>query len=132
MPDHKLTPDSSLSSTHCHGEFCCDFKYSYTSKETDQPRYHFALAVYHGNRTFDGFADGGVVACAVLACQTEDVSTCGVRNETLEFVQEWYRLEITGSFPHDNNFVYMPTTLDPSIIPFGVDEYNFEQKMVDK
>lgn len=124
-----MTPDTSMTSKVCHGEFCCDFKYSFNVPPEGKPTdyYRFALAAYHGNRTFDGFADGGVVACAVLACPTNNVSTCGVRNETVPFVHQWYKLEITGSFPNSEQFIYFPTTLDLSIIPFNVNEYHFDQ-----
>lgn len=88
------------------------------------------MAVYHGNRTFDGFADGGVVACAVLACQTNDVATCGVRNETLDFIHQWYKLEISGVFPHGDQFAYFPTTLDLAIMPLDVNEYSYVQTAV--
>lgn len=125
-----MTPDTGMRSKECYGEFCCDFEYSFKALTTDKPRYHFALAVYHGNRTFDGFADGGVYACAVLACQTREVATCGVRNETLEFNYEWYKLVINGVFPYGDQFIYFPTTLDTSIMPFEVNEYSFLERVV--
>jgi pantetheine hydrolase len=90
-----------------------------------QFRYHYALAVYHGNRTFDGFATGGVVACAVLACTNLDVATCGVRDETLGFAHQWRDLEVTGEFPYGDDFFYLPSTLDESVMPFGVNEFNY-------
>lgn len=115
----------------CHGDFCCTFNYNIETIATNKPHYRHALAVYHGKRTFSGLADGGVVACAVIACQSDDVSTCGVRNETLEFVHYWHKLEIFGMFPYGDQYNYMPNTLDSSIMPFGVNEILFEQKTVE-
>lgn len=128
-----MTPDTAISSKECHGDVCCTYEYSFTVPTENKPTdyYRFALATYHGNRTFDGFADGGVVACAVLACQSRNVSTCGVRNESLPFIHKWYKLEIKGTFPNSEQFVYFPTTLEPSIMPFEVNEYNFAQRTVE-
>lgn len=121
----------SVTSHLCHEDVCCDFTYGFYQTSSQEPSYHYAAAVYHGNRTFDGFADGGVVACAILACQTDDIATCGVRNESLTFRHQWHTLEITGSFPNGQQFFYLPTSLDTSIMPFTVDEFYYEQKVVD-
>lgn len=125
-----MTPDTSIQSTVCHSDLCCDFYYSYKYVSTDKPYYKYALAVYHGNRTFDGFADGGVAACAVLACTTRDVATCGIRNETLEFAYEWYGLEVKGRFPFGDEFFFLPTSLDESIMPFGVAEFDYQRRTI--
>lgn len=126
-----MTPDTSMGTKLCHEDTCCDFHYSFKVAQTIKPRYYYALAVYHGNRTFDGFADGGIFACAVLACQTKDNATsCGARNETLEIVHEWHKLEVTGTFPHGDQFLYMPTTLDTSIMPYSVSEFEYIQRTV--
>jgi hypothetical protein len=125
-----MTPDTSIGSKLCNNDICCDFHYSFRVNRT-KPSYYYALAVYHGNRTFDGFADGGVLACAVLACHTKENSTsCGERNDNLEFAHEWFKLEISGSFPHGEDFLYMPTSLDTSIMPFSVREFEYVQRTV--
>lgn len=117
--------------TLCSNGICCDFKFRYgATRMTNNPYYRMALAVYHGNRTFDGFADGGVIACAVIACQTQNIATCGIRNETLEFVHPWTSLEISGSFPHGDQFFYLPTTLDEAVMPFDVDEFDYQLRQV--
>ncbi len=64
----------------------------------------------------------GITVCAVIACQTYDIATCGVRNESLSFDREWHTLEITSNFPADANSLYFPTTLDSSIMPFKLSE----------
>lgn len=125
-----MTPGASMESEECYGDFCCNFKYSFNTRESTEPHYSFAMAVYHGNRTFDGFADGGVVACAVLACQSRDIATCGVRNESLAFIHQWYELKITGTFPYGDQFFYLPTTLDSSVMPFRVEEFDYEATKV--
>ena len=126
-----MTQDTNMGSRVCNNDICCDFYYSFKVTRTIKPSYHYAFAVYHGNRTFDGFADGGVLACAVVACHTKDNSTsCGERNANLEIAHEWYRLEVTGSFPHGDDFLYMPTSLDTHIMPFSVSEFNYDQVIV--
>lgn len=64
----------------------------------------------------------GVTVCAVIACQTHDIATCGVRNESLSFDQDWHTLHITGQFPIGDQYLYFPTTLDSSIMPFKVNQ----------
>lgn len=128
--DLPMVQNTSIVAEHCHGDLCCTFDYNYYTIITGKPYYRFALAVYHGKRTFSGLADGGVVVCAVIACQSNHVATCGIRNETLEFVHHWHKLEITGRFPHGDQYNYMPNTLDSSIMPFGVNEIVYEEKAV--
>lgn len=125
-----MEPNTSIIAEECHGVFCCTFEYNIYTTLTDKPHYRFALAVYHGKRTFSGLADGGVIVCAVIACQTNDVATCGVRNESLDFVHQWHKLDISGRFPYGDQYNYMPNTLDSSIMPFGVNEFAYEQKAV--
>lgn len=125
-----MSAENSIESTLCSNSVCCTFRYSYTILRTDIPYYRYALAAYHGSRTFDGFADGGVVACAVLACQSNDVATCGIRDENLEFVHQWHSLHITASVPFGDQFFYLPTTLDESIMPFRVDEFAYKESTI--
>lgn len=113
--------------SHCHNSFCCDFNISYRAGILHENHYHYAMAVYHGNRTFDGFADGGVVACTIIACQTKNISTCGVRNEKLENNFDWRTIKISGRFPNkDGQFIYMPTSVDTSILPLQPNEFTYE------
>lgn len=60
--DLQLSAHQSILFNQCHDEFCCNLNSTVSLK----PSYRYAAAVYHGNQTFDGFADGGVIACAVL------------------------------------------------------------------
>lgn len=122
-----MTAENKIKTTVCSSDVCCDFTYSFTTTRTDIPYYRYALAAYHGSRTFDGFADGGVVACAVLACQTTDVATCGIRNETLQFVHQWHSLHVSANVPFGDQFLYLPTTLDESIMPFRVEEFAYKE-----
>lgn len=114
----------------CFGKLCCKFKYSVSFDDSITNYYRYAMAVYHGNRTFDGFADGGVVACAVITCANSSISSCGRRDETLGFAHQWNSLEISGEFPGGDQFFYLPTSLDESVMPFGVDEFEYKQAPV--
>lgn len=131
MEDVATAENSSNKVEQCHEDLCCTFNYNVERVASDKPHYRYALAVYHGKRSFSGLKDAGVVVCAVIACLSNDVATCGVRNETLEFVHYWRKLEIFGKFPHGDQYNYMPNSLDSSIMPFGVNEIIFEQKTVE-
>lgn len=128
--DVNLPPNTSTIIDQCHGDLCCTFTYNTHTTITEKPYYRFAFVAYHGKRTFSGLADGGVVVCAVIACQDNNVASCGTRNETFEFVHHWSRLDISGVFPYGDQYIYMPNTLDSSIIPFGVKEIVYEQETI--
>lgn len=70
----------------------------------------------------------GITVCAVIACQTTDIATCGARSETINFDSHWHSLAITGQFPSGDQFFYSPTTLDTIIMPFMVNEFDYAQK----
>ncbi|XP_037030768.1 vanin-like protein 1 [Bradysia coprophila] len=123
----QMDANSTHSLERCNGDLCCTFLYSIETITAFVPHYRYAFAVYHGKRTFSGLADGGIVVCAVIACQSDDVATCGTRNETLEFAHHFHKLEIFGTFPSGDQYNYMPNTLDSSIMPLGVNEMFFEQ-----
>lgn len=112
----------------CEGDLCCNFEINYTiSGSESKVHYQYAIAFYHNNRTFDGFADGGVVACAILACKTNEIATCGIRNEALENVHTWNSIKISGTFPTTNGqFFYLPSTLDTSILPLQPNQFTYE------
>lgn len=94
----------------------------------NEDHYKQAVGFYHGKRTFDGFADGGVVVCAIIACQSEDISTCGVRNESLKMRYEFDEIEIRGELPFDDGqFFYLPTSLDTSILPLSPEKFQWNQ-----
>ncbi len=131
MEDSQTVTNSSNTVEQCHGDICCTLNYKIETIITNKPYYRYAFAVYHGKRTFSGLADGGIVACAVIACQSNDVATCGIRNDSLELAHYWHKLEIFGTFPNGDQFNYMPNTLDSSIMPFEVNEMVFEQTQVE-
>lgn len=69
----------------------------------------------------------GVTVCAVISCQTNDIATCGARNESFSFAQSWNTLEISGQFPIGEQYLYFPTTLRSSIMPLNVDQLAISQ-----
>jgi Vanin C-terminal domain len=94
----------------------------------NRPGYEYAIGFYHGKRTFDGFADGGIIACAIIACQTRNISTCGVRDENLGTFHVFDEIEITGELPYDDGqYFYLPTSLDTSIMPLSPKQFNYNQ-----
>lgn len=123
--------EHSFNGNFCQNGVCCDYRLNYSIVNSiSRPHYHYAMAFYHGNRTFDGFADGGVVACALLTCPTSNASTCGTRDEALLNIHDWSHIEISGTFPRARKFFYLPSTLDTSILPLQPSQ--FEYKTTDK
>ncbi|CAO1440239.1 unnamed protein product [Diamesa serratosioi] len=112
----------------CNDGLCCDFdisyQYSINARNPDL-YYRYRLAVYNNNRTFDGFADGGVVACAIFACSTDDISSCAVRKDETENTIIFTSIHITGTFPYDNQYFIIPSTLDTSIMPLSPHQFTY-------
>lgn len=44
-----------------------------------QNHYRYYAVAYYGNRTFDGLIDGGIISCAVIACTSDNFTSCGLR-----------------------------------------------------
>ena len=111
----------------CNNTLCCDIKVNYTIKNSaTKPHYQYAIAFYFGNRTFSGVVETGVAACALIACPQRDVASCGTRDESLENIHEWNLIEINGEFPMRNDqYFYMPSTLDVNILPLQPDQFEF-------
>lgn len=69
----------------CNGnapKLCCHFNIKLKHEETfseNKSVYTYQLAAFSGVRSFGGVRDGGIEACAVLACLNESVQSCGKR-----------------------------------------------------
>jgi pantetheine hydrolase len=113
----------------CYDEFCCSFKISYELEEAVGSAYRYAMAVFHGNRTYSDNVNGAVFACAIIACETDDVTTCGVKDDSLDFGHKWSYMEVTGTFPYGDEFFYMPSSLDESLMPFDVEEFDYKPRL---
>lgn len=93
--------------------------------EPNTKPYEFRVAAYDGNRTFDGFADGGVATCAIFACLNGTLSSCGIRDASYQSNIDWHSIAIVATMPNDDNggYFYMPTTLDSSIMPLSTQDF---------
>ena len=139
VPDSQMLPNETKFTKRCQNSFCCEFEYSFSVKIINVPRYYYALVVFNGTRNFDGFTGieikeiVGFSTCAVVACTTDSPKSCGQRNTSLEVAHDWHKLDVAGYFSNrdDEQFFSMPNTLDLSIMPFDVKEFEFEEKNED-
>jgi hypothetical protein len=113
----------------CQDRTCCSFDIYYKVENPENKRhYEYAVGFFHGKRTFDGFADGGVIACAIIACQSTNISTCGVRDEELITAHVFADITISGNLPFDDGqYFYLPTSLDTSILPLNPEKFHWNQ-----
>lgn len=120
--------DHSNTFSKCQNGVCCNVTTKYrTVGASTTKHYQYAAVFYHGRRTFDGFADGGVITCSIIACLEKDIKTCGLRDETLQNIHIWNKIEITGQFPNkDGQYLYMPNSLDTSILPLQPDQFVYK------
>lgn len=112
--------------TITHNSVKCVFRIRNSGRmNTNSRNYRYRAAAYDGNRTFSGFADGGVATCAIFACLNTELSSCGLRDETYESNIEWTSIQLYATMPTDSQgqYFYMPTTLDTSIMPLGPESF---------
>jgi pantetheine hydrolase len=118
--------DSNVSEKLCRKNLCCEFNLKYTVSKAFGSHYEYAIASFHGNRTFSGFVNGSTVVCAIIACPTRNPLSCGTRDESLENIHFWDKIEIKGQFStKDGQFIYFPTTVDTSILPLQPDQFSY-------
>lgn len=94
--------------------------------------YHYRLVAYSGWRTFDGFVDGAVKVCGILACTDKTLASCGRRfsNDTIvqnTFKFDWIKVETILEPKTDVHI--MPNSLDFSLIPLNPSEFNYSEYM---
>lgn len=117
----------------------CEFSVDY--KKLDIPvgkiGYSYRMAAYTGVRSLVDAANVGEAYCIIVACTDEsDENTCGSRfgsSDNLVPSVAFQSIEIkmtVGDSPED--YLVMPTTLDFSIRPLPVQEYDFKNDINEK
>lgn len=118
----------------CNGAICCEFDLDvqYQPPSTDSVAYRYRLVAYDGLRTLLSEVPKreAVQLCAILACKTELEESCSDRFEKdkkldggFTFVKARIETELRG----DQNILAMPTSADLSIMPYRVDDFNFQE-----
>uniref|UniRef100_A0A2M4BIM1 Putative biotinidase and vanin n=1 Tax=Anopheles marajoara TaxID=58244 RepID=A0A2M4BIM1_9DIPT len=108
----------------CHGFFCCDFSISTKIIEPYPLTHYYRMAVFDGDRTFQGFADAHVSICGVIACRNESIASCGRLLLDASPYMEFTDITITGRFIA-NGTLAMPNTLDMAMYSLDADQYQF-------
>lgn len=86
--------------------------------------------MFHGNRTFGGFADGNTLSCSILACTNHSLESCGTRFDAQtnnSNLINFTKIKISGYFPYDDDFFILPTALDTSIMPLKLSEFAYDE-----
>lgn len=86
--------------------------------------------MFHGNRTFDRFADGDVYSCAIFACTNESLSSCALRFRDTSLVEnsiEFTKIQISGFFKYGHRYFTIPNGVDTSLIPLHPSEFVYEE-----
>ncbi|XP_063710145.1 vanin-like protein 1 [Culicoides brevitarsis] len=125
------TANISLVTDICHNTFCCNFDFNGTVAQTTpgSVSYSYRYAAYSGWRTFDGFADGAVKLCAVIACLDESVASCGKTfgaGEKIEDKLEFTYIKVDTVFK-GSEIHMMPNTLDTTMLPLNPREFNYTE-----
>lgn len=115
----------------CHEKFCCTFNLGIeviSPESSNSPFYIYRMAAYNGLRTFDGFADGAVKVCAIMACVDDSLKSCGERHTVpVHDKLKFNSIKLKVSYGRDDNVLFMPSTLDTSIMPFESKDYEYDE-----
>ncbi|RZC39270.1 CN hydrolase domain containing protein, partial [Asbolus verrucosus] len=112
-------------------QICCDVttKITTTPSATQKNSYTYHLVAYSGVRSFDGFYNGGVEVCGIIACLNASLSSCGQRFPNYDDV-EWPitfdQITIKATFENDENKMQYPNTLLSSIRPIHAKQIGWE------
>jgi len=112
-------------------ELCCDFDIDVSLKSvaTNTVPYTYYAAIFNGIRSFDGFAEGHIETCAVIACQNDSISTCGIMYKSSDRFESnvvFEKIVIKATFPV-TNFNTLPTTLNFNVSPYPTSDYSFQE-----
>ncbi|KAL7743924.1 hypothetical protein ACLKA6_003146 [Drosophila palustris] len=115
----------------CHNEFCCDFQVLRRpiGSSGDYAAYRYRLAAYRGNETTFIRVDRSEQAiCAIFACTTEHLLSCGrifPASQNVANKHYFEQIHISGVFPAAARRLIMPSTLDGVMLPLDVAQYSF-------
>lgn len=119
---HELLTEGQIQKKLCHGVFCCyfDVNLQFLTNNSDKT-YVYRLVAYDGLRTYEREA---VQICAILACSGSDVETCGLRHNAtnVNYASVLFKNVTIQANVQWQNVLIMPSSLDFSIMPYGVDE----------
>ncbi|KAG5673214.1 hypothetical protein PVAND_003278 [Polypedilum vanderplanki] len=112
----------------CKNSFCCNINVNYTIPNLAlNNRIQYGISFFHGIRSFHGVDDGGIVVCTVVACLSKNISTCGLRNDSLENIHIWNSINIEAEFLEKNNkYLYFPNTLNTAIVPLQPKAFDYQ------
>ncbi|KAL9702749.1 hypothetical protein quinque_006267 [Culex quinquefasciatus] len=136
-----LTKNDQFEASLCHDRVCCNFTIDYelSAPITTQQFYRYRLAAFDGARSFQGFAEARVTVCAVLACTGTTLASCGTRFESgansvpmvvFNSIELKETVDLEGSFLGEQTYMVLPTSLDTSILPLEVDEFEYSERDV--
>jgi hypothetical protein len=111
----------------------CEFSANYTQLETANGNLGFTYryAVFYGIRDVAHIRKIGEAYCAIIACTSDDPQTCGGKfsnSEKLTPSFSFRSIKITTTIKvqdDPNNYLMMPTSLDFSLCPLDVENFNF-------
>ncbi|KAG5681836.1 hypothetical protein PVAND_011244 [Polypedilum vanderplanki] len=99
--------------------------------DNNMERYGYRLIAFNGIRNYANISNGGEIYCAIVACINEsDPMTCGMRFQNSEKLVPsvlFHSIKIKATIDENesSSFLIMPTTLDFSIRPLSVDDFEF-------
>ncbi|CAH1978068.1 unnamed protein product [Acanthoscelides obtectus] len=109
----------------CHGKSaktCCRFTVNLTTNNTvitpGKQAYTYHMGVFNGVRSFSGTRDGGIEACAIMACRNNNSNSCGQRFSNYSDIVwpiTFNSIEVVGNFTNGERKIQYPNSLLTSL-----------------
>lgn len=126
----------------CYGDLCCDFEVTQTLKPLKADvkfinslylGYQYRFVVYSGPGTFQRTEKSEIGFCALVACTTRDLSSCGNRSSfpkerlLLKDFLHFTSVTIKAEYRKRFRMLVMPMTVNSDLETLPADSYDFER-----
>ncbi|XP_055845560.1 vanin-like protein 2 isoform X2 [Episyrphus balteatus] len=114
----------------CHKDLCCHFHYKTTilTPIANSRSYQYRLAVFDGDRIYEGIKPLGWSVCSILACINNTIQGCALAFDEDVIVSPDLRFDhilIEANFTKTENGLIMPNSVDDSLMPLPVNSFQF-------
>ncbi|XP_044740034.1 vanin-like protein 2 [Chrysoperla carnea] len=121
--------------TVCQNTVCCEFNVSLSRNTTlmnlNSTYYKYQFVIRDGVRSFSSMANGGIQLCGIVACTTNNTSSCGLRfpdYNKIDWPITFENITIRANFPEKKTLIHFPNTLNASIMPILPSSWSWERK----
>ncbi|KAJ9584108.1 hypothetical protein L9F63_021544 [Diploptera punctata] len=126
-----LIRETEVNRTVCDRGLCCQFYIQLQTVGAIPDAVRYRIMVLNGIRVFFGGRTAGIQVCAIVACNNSSLKSCTVPIDLKKPSIAFKFIRIQGKF-NNTNSLYMPNTLQNSILPLNVDTYEMKKSYLNE